>query len=287
MKNIIIVLSLSVSMFSAGCKKESPPVEEAPNTPAIENEYEEEVKVPESGSNEENAIHTEVLPLPEKVPEEVVEKPIFIQRVLYTTSDLNIRSGPGTEYEVLGVLKENAKVIIEETEIDEWVYIGNGYVSRNFLTETIPEIIPEDAIYMVNTIYLQGKAISYKNGGMEDGQKVIDESPSLASTWGGVNPWSGEDDKNTHFIAHDFGAFHKLWEIQIGEMLIITNNVGSPTYYKVESIHLVDKYGVNVETGEEMFGKIVEEGESEVVTLQTCKPESVHNWIVKAVQVIP
>lgn len=239
------------------------------------------------------------LPMPAETPTENIETPggsveeipeditveIPVNEVMYTTSDLNMRSGPGKDYEVIGVLKENAMVTVVDKLENGWAFVRDGYVSLMYLSDEIPENAPEDTVYAPMTIYLHGKAVPYLNGGVDKGQEVIDGNPNYASTWGGMSPWSGDDGVNTHFIAHDYGAFNGIWEMKTEDRIIVTNSNGIPTHYALEEMFLVDRYGINVVDGTALFNFITSTEGGEVLTLQTCKPETEHNWILRAKKV--
>ena len=56
------------------------------------------------------------------------------QRGLVTTSVLNIRSGPGTDYDKVGTLKAGTVVDIVADDGSGWYQIDSGYVSAEYVT---------------------------------------------------------------------------------------------------------------------------------------------------------
>ncbi len=65
-------------------------------------------------------------------------EPISTTNILYTTSDLNERTGPGTNYSIVNSLLKNTAVKVYETK-GTWARIEQGiWVSNNFLTKTKP-----------------------------------------------------------------------------------------------------------------------------------------------------
>lgn len=70
-------------------------------------------------------------------------------KVLFTSNDVNIRSGPGTDYDVLKTLNINSKVLLLEKG-EEWSKINSffkeGYIHNSFLieNETKPEMKPNN-----------------------------------------------------------------------------------------------------------------------------------------------
>lgn len=70
-----------------------------------------------------------------------------IAETVYATSTVNMRSGPGTEYEVVGQLKRAQAVDRTSCNADRtWCYVrldaGNGWVSERFLSTTDPDAAP-------------------------------------------------------------------------------------------------------------------------------------------------
>lgn len=55
-----------------------------------------------------------------------------------TASALNVRSGPGTSYSVVGKLSKGDTVTVTKTS-GAWAYIGTGWVSTAYLTKTVTE----------------------------------------------------------------------------------------------------------------------------------------------------
>ncbi|GAA0105716.1 hypothetical protein UT300013_23400 [Paraclostridium sordellii] len=71
--------------------------------------------------------------------------PEYPAKIMYTTADrLNVRSGPGTNYNTVGTLPKGSKVEVVE-EINGWAKIkfnyGYGYVSARYLSENSEENI--------------------------------------------------------------------------------------------------------------------------------------------------
>ncbi|MDR2833102.1 MAG: hypothetical protein LBV67_05240 [Streptococcaceae bacterium] len=125
--------------------------------------------------------------------------------------------------------------------------------------------------YKANNIYVSGKTIPYKNGGVSQGQAIIDSYPNgIASTWGGMSPFSGTDGLNTHFIGHHWGAFDPFIPLAMGAKVTITDANGRAFDYKVNSIVVTDTKGVDQATGRSIFGEITSTGGGERVVFQTC-----------------
>ena len=104
---------------------------------------------------------------------------------VYNTATLNMRSGAGTSYEIVGTLKENTKVEII-SEHNGWYKIkyGNGYayVSANYITLKEPTTTPETpstasktgVVYNASSLNVRnGAGTSYaKIGSLNEGAKV-------------------------------------------------------------------------------------------------------------------
>lgn len=243
----------------------------------------------EDKSEASESVMKEVKPVAESIPE---EKPEYIvlsaQGTRYTTSPLNIRKGPGTDYAVVKSISKGTEVILSGRTDNGWYQIKEGFVSGKYLSEKKPVVeapkptpaIPNKPSYSPYKIYLPYKTVSYKNGGTAKGQSVIDSQPALASTWGGAGTFSGTDGKNTHFIGHDYSAFKGLWNIGVGQTVTITDGNGIPYRYKITRRFVVDDYGVGVSDGEKYYNYITSTRGGEVVTFQTCKTKTT-NWILR------
>lgn len=68
----------------------------------------------------------------------------YTAKVSITSGTLNVRSGPGTNYSIIGSLANGTKVNIDGTnswENDTWMYISSpmvGWVSTSYLTDFVP-----------------------------------------------------------------------------------------------------------------------------------------------------
>jgi len=124
-------------------------------------------------------------------------------------------------------------------------------------------------------ISFMGRTYKYVNGGMSRGQAIIDSNKYLVSTWGGAPVYSGTDNMNTHFIAHNTGAFKGLWGIKIGDKITVTDKNGRAFVYHVtQKIRVKQKNAIGVNDGKSYWNQIVGKGNTERITLQTCT--SVH-----------
>jgi hypothetical protein len=131
--------------------------------------------------------------------------------------------------------------------------------------------VPETAALKPDTMYVANQAIPYKNGGMASGQKIIDNNPNgVISTWGGSPVQNATDGLNTHFIGHNFGAFTCLFQVKIGDDIVVTNDKGQAATYVVNAYDTVDTHGINVKTHKDMWNDITGTQGGERITLQTC-----------------
>lgn len=138
--------------------------------------------------------------------------------------------------------------------------------------------------YAPMTIYFNGKAVKYANGGTGSGQSIIDGNYSKASTWGGAS-FNGNDGMNTHFIGHNPGAFTGIWN---AGSFIITDGNGNPTKYNTSRVYKVYQKGAKgVADGVSYWDRITGTGGGERVTFQTCVSanSSAVDYIVEAVKV--
>ena len=135
--------------------------------------------------------------------------------------------------------------------------------------------------YEAYKMYIGGKAITYKNGGQSDGQRIIDSNSSVISTWGGAATYSGTDGKNTHFIGHNPGVFSVMFKVTTGNKIVVTDAKGTPTTYKITRIFKVDDNGNNPSDGQNYYNYLTSTRGGEVITLQTCINSSL-NLIIRA-----
>lgn len=126
-------------------------------------------------------------------------------------------------------------------------------------------------------LYFNKKAISYKNGGVDLGQQIID-SGWRASTWGGASVFSGTDELNTHFIAHNPGPFQG---IQNAKRFVITDFVGNIFEYETTRVYKVNVHAIGISDGKNYWERITGTSGGERVTFQACYNSTI-NWIIEA-----
>ena len=210
--------------------------------------------------------------------------------------DLNIRTGPSTDFKAVGYLKPYEKAVASEKTTyngSTWykiTYNGvTGWSSASYLTEYQENAKPKEQSasenngstkYKPNHIYFGNKAVPYKNGGQSKGQEIIDGGV-YASTWGGAPVYSCTDDLNTHFIGHNPGVFSGM---HTHSTFVITDSEGNACTYKKVDLYIVDQYAVDAETGEDHWDRIVGTGGGERITLQSTKKHPL-KYIVEAVLV--
>lgn len=83
-------------------------------------------------------------PTPEPTPQFKVEE---LSRTMYASTGVNVRSGPGTDYDVQGALSVNDDVYVTGETENGWYqieYYGDvGYVKGSYLSDDMVEITPE------------------------------------------------------------------------------------------------------------------------------------------------
>ncbi len=250
----------------------------------------------------------EVAPKPETLTEVNASYDRFVK------SSLNVRTGPGTTYDKKATLKTGEKVHVTKVVSNGWSFIEvngiSGYVSSSYLVKTAPvqkapEITtptppkdnpgtkpeptppkvepakPSTPSYAAYRMIVGGKTLPYKNGGLSDGQRIIDSNTGMLSTWGGAETYSGSDEYNTHFIGHNPGAFSVLKKISMGATIIVTDGSATPTTYYVTNIFTVDDNAYNKKDGVNYYNYLASKRGGEVITLQTCL-SSDENLIIRA-----
>lgn len=222
-----------------------------------------------------------------------------IDKTYWLTTVLNLRSIASADGSIIGSYPLGTEVHGIATVSNGWVkvQIGNsiGYMSGKYLSTNkvekapapvpaAPQPVAAAPSYAPYKMYVIGKALTYKNGGIDNGQAIIDGNINLVSTWGGAETWSGTDGMNTHFIGHSHGAFKGLGSIGIGASIIVTDSKGNPTFYKVTNKFVVDDDCVGVNDGKYYYDYVTGTGGGEVITLQTCQT-STTNWMIRAQKV--
>ena len=107
-------------------------------------------EIPETETETEKTKETET----ERETEEIDTLKVLTGRTMYTKEELNIRSGPGTEFDVIGYAGSGEEVIVTGRTASWYrVRVGEvkGYVSQNLLTD---EYTPDYRV-MVSTCYLR------------------------------------------------------------------------------------------------------------------------------------
>ena len=242
------------------------------------------------------AAPVETLKTPEIVPVKVELIETQIDKTYWLTTVLNLRSTASKEGNALGSFPLGTEVHGIATVSNGWikVQVGNstGYMAGKYLSESkvekavAPQPVASNPVasapsYAPYKMYVIGKTLTYKNGGIDNGQAIIDGNINLVSTWGGAETWSGSDGMNTHFIGHSHGAFKGLGNIGIGASIIVTDSNGNPTFYKVTNKIVVDDDCVGVNDGKYYYDYVTGTGGGEVITLQTCQT-STTNWMIRA-----
>lgn len=145
-----------------------------------------------------------------------------------------------------------------------------GFTKIDKLTDEYIPKDPQGKEYKPNTIYLMGKEVPYKNTGPNQCQSQIDNHPETAATFGGTATFSGDDNMNTHFAAHNYGAFNNIWNMPIGSEIIVTDGNKKPFKYTLNNIKKVTYDGYGYADGKDYWNEITGTGGGERIVLQTC-----------------
>jgi len=177
--------------------------------------------------------------------------------------------------------EENQEIPQLEEVLDEEIPQAQEVESQES-NETLPQEVTENVISLESAqesqelitrqvIHFAGVSIPYTEGGTLYGQSIIDDYRySMASSYGGAAHQSASDGQGTHFIGHNPGVFTNLLSVKMGEIIAITDASGTTTNYQVNDIRLVNEDGFDVNSGEDLYYRILEAGDSERVTFQTC-----------------
>lgn len=194
-----------------------------------------------------------------------------------------IRTGPGEDFDHVAYLRPAERAdAFEVTEIngDTYYHINKDEFTGWILAADIVHYDKVKAntkknnygspfattVYAAFAIYTKGPIVHYKNIGWEkNGQsKFIVEEEGYAATWGGEEYFSGEDNKNTHFI----GSTEQFSGLENEEEIIITDEVGAAYFYIPSKSYHVDGQGIGLDDGKDYWNEIVEVGEEERVVFQ-------------------
>lgn len=131
------------------------------------------------------------------------------------------------------------------------------------------------------TMIIAGQTIPYQNGGQGSGQSIIDANTNgVAATWGGAAVQSAADGMNTHFIGHNPGIFSAVFALGTGSQITVTDSLGTPSVYTVQTVLHVDDQGVGINDGQNYWDLIVGTGGGERITLQTCVNDTVNVIVI-------
>lgn len=101
-------------------------------------------------------------------------------------SGLSVRSGPGTEYERLGILSLGDEVQVESWE-NSWAYIGAGWVSGDYLSDQPVEIPQPEQTTPVQPDPIQPDPVQPAPEGVTDPSQFLHPTPpadsSLVGSW--------------------------------------------------------------------------------------------------------
>ncbi|SJZ39538.1 Sortase family protein [Pilibacter termitis] len=134
------------------------------------------------------------------------------------------------------------------------------------------EDLPDTANnYTSQYFIIKNQIIHYTVAGTRTGQAVINKNPKTeAATWGGVTAQSCVDNKNTHFIAHNPGAFNVLTQLKNNDMITVVDSAKKKRNYRVRVITRVDDKAYEIGTKRDYWSIITGTGGGERITLQTC-----------------
>jgi hypothetical protein len=145
---------------------------------------------------------------------------------------------------------------------------GDADINRSVFAEVANIVAPKETDGYKITI--DGYTLVYQNGGMADGQAIIDENPShTISTWGGEQVQSSTDNMNTHFIGHNPGVFTPLTDVQKNDVIKVEDKAGTATY-KIDKIVVTNTKAIDTKNSKDYWNEITGKEGGERITLQTC-----------------
>lgn len=163
-----------------------------------ESELDEDmVEITESEEMTENASE-EVIPL-EDSPIVLMDTIMFAQR------DINVRSGPGTDYEKIGALSTNDEVIVTGQDIESgWYQIEYGdvvaFVSDSYLGENKVVVAPSNSTN-TNTESVENTTATTNE------QNTDTVQPSQSNSEGSLDEFTADDMENALQFGEQFGMW--------------------------------------------------------------------------------
>ena len=186
--------------------------------------------------------------------------------------DSKVEDKQETSSEIEATKEEDSNQAVEDEIIEGQGDVDYQEVEEEVIDNSNNEAQPVDdyAGPQARKLYILNQEISYENGGMSQGQSIIDADPSRVSTWGGAAVQSGDDGLSTHFIGHNPGVFNCLFSLVVGSEIKVTDDNAVLTTYVVQQILVSDDYGYCVKTGNDKWDLITSAGNGEAICLQTC-----------------
>ncbi len=163
-----------------------------------ESELDEDmVEITESEEMTENASE-EVIPL-EDSPIVLMDTIMFAQR------DINVRSGPGTDYEKIGALSTNDEVIVTGQDMESgWYQIEYGevvaFVSDSYLGENKVVVAPSNSTN-TNTESVENTTATTNE------QNTDTVQPSQSNSEGSLDEFTADDMENALQFGEQFGMW--------------------------------------------------------------------------------
>ncbi|MDR2465084.1 MAG: sortase, partial [Streptococcaceae bacterium] len=102
---------------------------------------------------------------------------------------------------------------------------------------------------------------------------------TAAATFGGVPVLSVNDNKNTHVIAHNPGAFAVVKDLKKGDKIMVVDKNKKRKTYTVQLSLTIDDDGYEVGTKKDYWYQIIGVGKTERLTLQTCLSQTTNRVV--------
>ena len=107
----------------------------------------------------------------------------------------------------------------------------------------------------------------------------INANPGNNITNQAVSTFSTTDNQNSYFIGHNIGALTPLMHVNTGDIISATDSTDNTKNYQVSAIYKLPANNsgnqwIDMNTGENVFDKVLHAGNTEKITLQTCIDKS-------------
>ncbi len=141
---------------------------------------------------------------------------------------LNIRSGPGESYEIIGSVERGTQVAVELWN-GEWAYIGDGWVSGEYLSKTEPEDEPVQSGQLYYTTAASGLVVRSGPGKGYSSLKILPYGTEVyVQNWNGDWAYIGDGWVSGEYLATDlYDSMDEFYYVSANSGLLLRTGPGT------------------------------------------------------------